>query len=165
MYNDIRREVVHILENYSDTQRKISLLRYELEHPRQITADELIGALNFAHGEAGLPSAPGHISNKTMYIAMSYQETAAKETQELINAIAMRLYPLEREVSRLQHYMKLLTPSHQMIIELYYFQQRTWEEIAELKDMTPRTAQRLRQGAVAALSEMYAYVYKQEDEI
>ncbi len=157
-------EVIRILENYPQTQRNIELLRFELKHPRQINLDELIHSMNFAHGDGGQPSVPGHISNKTMYIAMNYQEIAAAETQELMDSVAVRLYPLEREVERLHYYMRLLSPQHQMIIELYYFQQHSWEENATIKDMAPRTAQRLRKNAVAALAEMYAYVNK-EDEV
>lgn len=69
--------VMSLLQNYRATKRKIQQLRYELEHPTHVTPEEMIEAMSFAKGEGeGRPS--GSISNKTLYIAMNYQDAANK---------------------------------------------------------------------------------------
>ena len=69
----VREQVMRILEEYPDIQRKIALLRYELEHPSLASADEMIESMAFAKHE-GISQMKGHISNKTLYIALNYQE-------------------------------------------------------------------------------------------
>ena len=70
-----RESIVRLLENYPTMQRQIALLRYEMEHPAHISPSELIGAMSFAKGD-GLGTSSGHISDKTLYIAMNYQQKA-----------------------------------------------------------------------------------------
>ncbi len=156
MNSAAKTEVIRILENYPDTKRKISLLRYELEHPQQITSDELISALNFAHGD-GQPSAPGHISNKTMYIAMSYQEQVSKANSEIMDAIATKLFALERETNRLEYYLSLLDEPYRNIITMLYIDQISWDSISASIHASRRKANYLKAAAIDALVEMYTY--------
>jgi len=46
--------------------------------------------------------------DKTLYIAMNYQETAANLNNESQGEIVSMLIPLEREIDRLEHYVALL---------------------------------------------------------
>ena len=46
--NDTRSMVMSILTQFRDNQRRIEMLRYELEHPATVTADDMIDALSFA---------------------------------------------------------------------------------------------------------------------
>ncbi|MFI3293284.1 MAG: hypothetical protein SNI70_07170 [Rikenellaceae bacterium] len=154
---DIRKEVIRILESYPSAKRKIALLRYELEHPQQITSDELVGALNFAHGDGSMPSVPGHISNKTMYIAMSYQEKAAAVNSEVLDSIATKLFVLEREVNRLEYFVSLMDEADQETITEHYMHQRTSEDIAEKSGLSRRTVFKQRNKAIDNLVEMYLY--------
>lgn len=155
---DIRNYVSNLLENYQNTIRKIALLRYELEHPQGISADEMIAAMNFVQGD-GMPSAAGNISNKTLYIAMNYQQEAARLNSETMDAITSQLIPLEHEIDRLHHYLELLDERQSMVIRLYYFERKPWEAIGDELSCTPRTAQNLRREAVEALVQMYAFTH------
>lgn len=154
---DIRKEVLRILDDYPSCKRKIALLRYELEHPQQITSDELIGALNFAHGDGSMPSVPGHISNKTMYIAMSYQEQVAKTNSDIMDSIATKLFALERETNRLEYYLSLLDEPYRNIITMLYIEQVSWDDISASIHASRRKANYLKAAAIDALVEMYTY--------
>ena len=59
--------VLKLLESYNERERKIAVLRYNLEHPAKVSRSEQIEAMNFGHGD-GLDHSAGHISNKTLYI-------------------------------------------------------------------------------------------------
>ena len=71
MNTEMKNRVLELLDNYHKRARLIALLRYELAHPARVTEKDLIGAMNFAHQE-GLGRPEGHISNKTLYIALNY---------------------------------------------------------------------------------------------
>lgn len=154
MYQDRINQVTALLEGYPDIKRKIAVLRYELEHPATVSPDEMIEALSFARGdEEGRSS--GHISNKTLYIAMSYQTEAAQLSSEAMDEITRQLIPLEREINRLEHHVSLLTERQAAVIRLYYFEANPWERVAQMRGISVRAAQLIRNEAVRELVAMY----------
>ncbi len=157
MNTTIREQVIEILERYPEQKRKIALLHYELAHPQQITSNELIGSLNFAHGDGSMPSTPGRVSNKTMYIAMTYQEQTAAANSEVLDSIATKLFELEREVNRLKYYLDLLNESHKNIITLFYIDRVSWDDICNHNHISRRKANYLKAEAIDSLVEMYTY--------
>lgn len=83
MSDNIQAKVLSMLENYVHDARLIALLRFELDHSFHVSAEDAIRAMNFAHGDGG--SAPtGHISDKTAYIMMRYQDEMDEANEELI---------------------------------------------------------------------------------
>lgn len=52
--------VLKLLESYNERERKIAVLRYNLEHPAKVSRSEQIEAMNFGHGD-GLDHSAGHI--------------------------------------------------------------------------------------------------------
>ena len=79
--------VLKLLESYNERERKIAVLRYNLEHPAKVSRSEQIEAMNFGHGD-GLDHSAGHISNKTLYIALNYEEQAERMNAESAHEIA-----------------------------------------------------------------------------
>ena len=69
--------VLKLLESYNERERKIAVLRYNLEHPTTVSRAEQIEAMNFRHDDS-LGHSAGHISNKTLYIALNYEEQAER---------------------------------------------------------------------------------------
>lgn len=109
MNTEMKNRVLELLDNYHKRARLIALLRYELAHPAQVTEKDLIGAMNFARQEgAGRPE--GHISNKTLYIALNYQDQARQLNAETFQEISAQLMKLEQEQDRLNYYLSLLGP-------------------------------------------------------
>lgn len=147
-------QVTALLETYPDMRRKIAVLRYELEHPATVSPDEMIDALSFARGDGAGRSA-GHVSNKTLYIAMNYQTEAARLSGETMDEIVRQLIPLERETERLEHYVSLLQVRQVEVIRLYYFEQMPWDELSRKLNTSAKTLRRLRNDAVKSLSDMY----------
>ena len=48
---NVKDYVVQELESYPRTLRQIAVLRYELEHPVQVSTEEMLDAMAFARGE------------------------------------------------------------------------------------------------------------------
>ena len=88
--------VLKLLESYNERERKIAVLRYNLEHPTTVSRAEQIEAMNFRHDDS-LGHSAGHISNKTLYIALNYEEQAERMNAESAHEIAKELFALECE--------------------------------------------------------------------
>lgn len=153
----VREQVIRILEEYPDIQRKIALLRYELAHPSLASADEMIESMAFAKHES-IGQVKGHISNKTLYIALNYQEQMEQANMDVIDDVSEKLIELERMVDRLHYCISLLDDRQAQVIRLYHFERKTWEEIADNMALSVRTVQKTKSAAVDKLVEMYCYV-------
>ena len=91
MSADMKNYVSELLEGYRARERKIAVLRYDLEHPSEVGVTEQIEAMNYGSGE-GVGHSKGHISNKTLYIALNYEEQAKQLNAESAKEIADELF-------------------------------------------------------------------------
>lgn len=147
--------VVGLLESYQKRSKQIELLHYELSHPSDISENEMIGALALAHGEGG--GSGGHISNKTLYIAMNYQQRTKKANQGTRAEIVDQLVELENQQERLNYYVSLLKARHTELLKLLYFEGYSQEECAKKLKVATRTVRRIRDDAIDELVEMYSF--------
>ena len=111
--------VLKLLESYNERERKIAVLRYNLEHPAKVSRSEQIEAMNFGHGD-GLDHSAGHISNKTLYIALNYEEQTERMNAESAHEIAKELFALECEQRRLTYFIGLLDKRQAEVIRLVF---------------------------------------------
>ena len=158
MNTDMKMNVVNLLESYSVRERQIALLHYEMQHAAHLSSDEVIDSMSFGHGEnMGGSSNKGHISNKTMYIALNYQERMECMNAETTNEIAQRLLELETEQDRIRYYVSLLEKREARVIRSFYIEGRSWEEIAQEIAVALRTVHKIKNRAISHLAELYAY--------
>lgn len=157
MNEQVKCSVIALLERYPDTMRKIAVLRYELEHPATVSPDEMISAMSLAHGD-GEGRAAGHISNKTLFIAMNYQTEAARLSGEVLDEITRSLLPLEREIHRLEHHLRLLPERESTVIRMHYFEGASWGSICETLQVARRTANLVLEAAVERLASLYEVI-------
>ena len=99
MNAEMKNYVIKLLETYHDRERKIAVLRYDLEHPSEVGVTEQIEAMNYGSGE-GAGHSKGHISNKTLYIALNYEEQAKQLNAESAKEIADELFISKRTVDK-----------------------------------------------------------------
>ena len=90
MTKNIKNYVIQELEAYPRILRQISVLRYEMEHPAHVSAQEMLDAMTYACGDR-TGSSPGHVSDKTFYIAMNYRQKAAAANSEISEEISAKL--------------------------------------------------------------------------
>jgi hypothetical protein len=159
MKRDTRTQVIQLLESYNTRERQIAVLQYALEHPTGIREDQMIETMNFAHGDGG-GRAEGHISNKTMYIALNYGEQAEHLNRKERDEVARRLIELEREQNRLKYYISLLDERQAWVIQLSYIKKIPQDQAAAELQVSIRTVQSLKGRAIAALTEMYQIAEK-----
>lgn len=154
---EMRTYVIGLLESCRKRMNQIALLHYELEHPANVSPDEIIEAMSLYRSDGG-SSGKGHISNKTLYIALNYQERTERLNSESQDEIVDRLIELEREQERLVYYIDLLNDERQeTILRLYYFEGCAWSEIARELHIAARTVHKIKNRALDRLAEMYSF--------
>lgn len=151
--------ITALLESYPERERKIAVLRYELANPSRVSSDELIEAMALGH-EDGVGRPSGHISDKTLYIALNYQERADKLNAGVREAVATQLVELEQTQNRLKYYVSLLERRQMETIKLAYFEQKSQEEMAKVMNLSVRTVQKIKAQAITALAELYSFTGK-----
>ena len=154
---DTKTYVVGLLESYQKRSKQIDLLHYELSHPARVTENEMIGALALAHGEErGRPG--GHASDKTLYIALNYQDRTEEANQIGADEVVEQLVELEREQERLKYYVSLLEERQEKVIKLFYFEGMNQDEVAERMAVSVRHIRSIKAKAINELISMYEYV-------
>ncbi len=154
---EMRTYVIGLLESYNKRMNQIALLHYELEHPANISPDEMIGAMSLGHGD-GTARSKGHISNKTLYIALNYQEQTDKMNTDAREEVVERLIELEREQEKLAYYITLLNDKQQeTVIRRFYFEGHTWSDIARELHVVTRTVHKIKNRALDRLADMYTF--------
>ena len=69
--------VIGLLESYTDRKRKIAVLHFELDHAAQTSKNEMLETMALGHGD-GSGRMDDRISDKTLYIALNYQNRVDK---------------------------------------------------------------------------------------
>ena len=157
MTDERKTYVVNLLETYHTRAQQIALLHYELKHPAHISPDEMIGTMNMAHGGEGSGHASGHVSDKTLYIALNYRDKADALNADVLSDTAARLTELEQEQDRLVYYVSLLDKRQTDVIRLSYFESLNQAEVADELGLGIRSVQTIKAQAINALTEMYAF--------
>ena len=156
MNTDGKEKVISALVDYPNIMRKISVLRYELEHPVSVTPEDMLDVMNYAHGE-GTGSSGGNISNKTLYIAMNYKYAADQAKVETVDQILNRLLPLEQKIKRIDYYLGLLSKDEEAAVRRFYIEKQRATDIAEALNTTVWSVRRLRDRAIEKLAEMISF--------
>lgn len=156
MSAEMNKYVLDLLETYQDRERLIAVLRYELAHPARVTDAEQIEAMTYARGE-GIGRTNGRVSNKTLYIALNYEEQAEQENTDTANEIAEELFSLEQCQRKLRYYISLLEQRQSEVIQFLFLEGRLPKEVAEHLGVTYRTVDRIKRAAIESLAKMYAY--------
>lgn len=150
-----KKRVIETLKSYPQKKKQISLLRYELEHPSHISEEELIESLSLAKAADGGGRSKGRISNKTMMIALQFQETAQQMNSGVVVEITQELADLEAEVDRIDYYLSLLNEGQALVLRRYYMEQKTWSEIEAEFSLSQRALIKRRDDGVEELTEMF----------
>ncbi len=154
--SDVRNKVLDLLINYRSNERRIALLRYEINHPPHVTAEEMIEALTFSRSEVSGSS--GGISDKTVHITLNYEDRMDLLNDGALNEIAYQLFNLERQQDRLLYYISLLDETEADIIRMTYINGMVNEEIAQRLGVSIRTVSAHRSRATNRLCEMFEYL-------
>ena len=158
MKDTLKEKVVETLKEYPTLKKKEALLCFELENPPAISQKELIESLSIPSSSGdGLPKS-GRISDRTMAIAVNYQDTAARMNGEVVMQITEELYAVRSKIRRIEKYVEMLSADRALVIRRYYLEGRTWNEIEDELHLCLRALTNRRDEALKDLMEMYDFV-------
>lgn len=157
MNEELRAYVIDLLDSYRMLSKRIALYHYEISRRADVTQDKTIEALALTHGEGGIQSI-GHVSDKTLYIALNYQEQTELINWKSKGEIASRLVQLEKQQNRLKHYVSLLEPPRGEVIRLLFFEGHSQEECAKILGISTRTVRRHKEEGIDELTELYSFM-------
>lgn len=157
MNTDMKKQITKLLETYPERERQIALLHYEMQHSACVSPEEVIDTMALGHGDGMGGIGKCRISDKTMYIALNYQERMDRMNTEAANEIAQRLLELEGEQDRIRYYISLLDERESKVIRSFYIDGVSWEEIALEIGVALRTVHKIKNRAIGHLTELYAY--------
>ena len=149
--------VIEQLSTYQEACQNIQTLEFELRAlnlRRRESPNELIESMTFSHsGEEPVQS--GQRSDKTASIALNYRTVNAEQTRELREELSRQLACYRLRVLRLEAYLDILPPDEADVLRRFYFDQMTWNEIAQTGHRCIRTIMRYRDKAMARLEAFY----------
>ena len=155
--SNTKAEVLDLLKNYRKNQQRIALLRYELEKPAFMTSSEMIEALYFGKGEA-IGTSGSHVSNKTPYIALNYEDRAMRVNEGIVKEIEAQIRRLQSQQERILHYISLLNKKDAEVVRMIYVDGMDNEQAAEKIGIAERTLRNRKAKAIRHLCEMVEYV-------
>jgi len=153
-----QEKVTKILQSYRLKKRRIAQLQFELEHPSQITASELLRTIALGSSEFSIVHSSGSASDKTVDIVANYDEITDRLNLETLEQIKRELRVLMNETEKLELYVSLLDTNYERVIRLRDFEGKSWGDMETELDATERRLRDLRKAAIAELSEMYGFV-------
>lgn len=136
---------------------QIALLHYELEHPANVSSNEIIGAMSLGHGDE-FSRSKGRVSNKTLYIALNYHEKTESLNLNTIDEISSQLVELEQIQARLDHCISLLDKRQEKLVQALYIDRLSMREVEKALGLSAKTVRRLRDDTIDALARMYDFV-------
>lgn len=156
MSAESRDHVIHLLETYHEREQKIALLKYELLNFPQAAPGEVMDGMSLGHN-CELSPHTGYVSNKTLFIALNYQERTEQINAETLSDILDELDEVKRVQNRLTYYVSILSPQQEKVIRRFYFESISWEQIAEEVKVALRTVHKIKNRAFDKLAEFYDF--------
>ena len=156
MSTESRDKVIHLLESFHERDQKIALLQYELINFPRASPGDVIDSMSLGHGDEMMPRS-SYVSNKTLLIALNYQERVDQINTETLDDILKELDEVARVQNRLIYYVSILSPQQRTVIQRFYFEGRSWEEIAKEVKIALRTVHKIKNRAFDKLAEFYDF--------
>jgi hypothetical protein len=155
--NNDKEKVIEMLHSYRQKKRMIEQLKFELENPSQITAEEVLRAISIGNSEFTAVHSGG-VSDKTMSVVAHYSDITSRLNLETLDQIKRELRMLVSETSKLELYVSLLDKNYENVIHLRDFEGKSWSEIETALNSTERRLRERRKAAIEELSNMYGFV-------
>lgn len=155
-----REEIETLLKKYQGWKKKITLLEYERSNPSKASELEVLGGLALARPLIEGPGLPGHISDKTMQIALSFRDKTERMNCDTLIDIDQELEILQTRIEKLDFYVSQLDERQAEVIRGHYFEGKSWADLQKQLHISSRTLSNRRNGGLDALAAMGEYLEK-----
>jgi predicted DNA-binding protein YlxM (UPF0122 family) len=155
----VYEEIIRLLKSYPLKKFQIEQLYFELEHPSRVGEKALIESLSIGtHPVGGAGARSGHISDRTMAIAMQYQDIMHNMNNETVSEILREIRSLEAEIQRMDLYLTFLEDKRAQVIRLHYFEVMSLSHTARELMLSKRTIIKYHKEALHQLDGMFSFI-------
>ena len=130
----------------------------EFVDPQHVTEHEVIGALALSHSVQEMAGSAGYISDKTMRIALQFQDETERLNRDASFEIAQELFNVRRKMKKLEFYVSQLPPKQAEVIRKHYFEEYSWPALQKELHVSSRTLINRRDEGLNELATMYQYM-------
>ena len=155
-----REDIENLLKNYRGWKKKITLLEFERNNPSRATELEVLGGLALARPLIEGAGLSGHISDKTMQIALSFRDKTERMNCGTLLDIDQELEILQTRIDKLDFYVSQLDEKQAEVIRGHYFEGKSWAHLQKKLHISSRTLSNRRNGGLDALIAMGEYLEK-----
>lgn len=156
---EMQKYVEEMLKNYNSMKQEIEALQYELNNFSTESENETIEAMIFSSPDGERVNS-SMISNKTPEIALTYTQRNEELKENTMREIIGRMRWLRATTDRLDFYMEKLEAHQASILQAYYFEGYTWQELQDLRGVTEKTLRKYRDDGVKALAQKYSSLHR-----
>ena len=149
-----REYVIQQLQEHNKIRKEISVLEFELKALLTMNSNDLIESMTFVPSVTETVQSSS-ISDKTASIALNYQQVYQTQVHETVQQILVQLNESKLQVERLEFYISTLAPEISEILRQHYFDELTWEEIANRNCSCLRTIKNRRERGIEYLAKLY----------
>lgn len=153
-----REDIENLLKNYPGWKKKITLLEFERNNPSRATELEVLGGLALARPLIEGAGLSGHISDKTMQIALSFRDKTERMNRDTLLDIDQELEILQTRIEKLDFYVSQLDKGQAEVIRGHYFEGKSWADLQKELHISSRTLSNRRNGGLDALIAMGGYL-------
>lgn len=100
----------------------------------------------------------GYISDKTMRIALQFQDETERLNRDASFEIAQELFNVRRKMKKLEFYVSQLPPKQAEVIRKHYFEEYSWPALQKELHVSSRTLINRRDEGLNELATMYQYM-------
>lgn len=155
---EYQEKIIELLKSYPHLQSQLKLLRYELSQKAVIDPESVIEGMALSSARFGVQRGGGHISDKTMMIALEYERQFDQLKNDLTAQLVEEIMPLQADLDRIEFYVAMLSEKEAQVIRMYYFESNTWAKLQEKLGITKSTLINRRDAAINKLAKMYGYI-------
>ncbi len=155
-----REDIENLLKKYPGWKKKITLLEFERNNPSKAAELEVLDGLAFARPLIEGAGMPGHISDKTMQIALSFREKTERMNCDTLLDIDQEIEILKTRIEKLDFYVSQLDERQAEVIRGHYFEGKSWSELQKELHISSRTLSNRRNNGLDALIAMGEYLEK-----
>lgn len=117
--------IIDKLKLYPEMQEKVKLLRFELNNAVHVSEDDVLASLSYGSSSSEKQSLGNSDSrDKIVKIALSYRSVAEQLNKQVVAEIVRELSEVSSEIERLDYYLSLLSPEHEQIVRLFFFDKK-----------------------------------------
>ncbi len=144
-----------LIKEYPAMVRERDCIRYQIQHFRGVTDQDIIDSMNFGAPE-GDRVQTSNISDKTASIALVYHERVDRFNQDWMVHLFTKLATLEDELNFLQAAIRSLTGDLADFMEDLVINGMTWDSLEGKYHISRRTVSNYRKRGIQQLEDLYA---------